>query len=79
MAKIVNCCVCGQRCEESSHGLGIFGLLFGFPMHWGSFCCEGCKRQWNGGGRIWFGKKWRQQTVITLIVIAVLVILAMAM
>ena len=51
--------MCGQRCEEKHSALGIIGLLFGFPMHWGSFCCEECKRQWNGSGRIWFGKKWR--------------------
>ena len=71
MSKIVNCSVCGQPCEEKRSTLGIFGLLFGFPMHIKSFCCDECKRKWNGGGRIWFGKKWLQQVIILLIIIAI--------
>ena len=78
-SKIVNCSMCGQPCEEKHAALGIIGLLFGFSMHWGSFCCEECKRQWNGGGRIWFGKKWKQQFIIALIIAVVIVVLVLAL
>ena len=71
MAKMTNCKTCGQRCEESSGGFGIFNLLFGFPFTWGaSFCCNNCKREW-AGGRIWFGKKWLTQSIIVAILAVV--------
>ena len=72
MSKLVNCAVCGQRCEKKT--VGLIAILFGFPMHMKSFCCDECKREWNGGGRIWFGKKWRQQFIIMLIVVAIIFI-----
>ena len=78
MGKLTNCKVCGQRCEDKQGGMfGIFCLLFGFPFSLGSFCCDACKRQWAGGGRIWFGKKWRQQFITLLIVLAIVLVVYM--
>ena len=72
MSKMTNCRVCGQRCEKNEGGAGWIGLLFGFPSI-PTVCCDECKQKWLGG-RAWFGRRWRQQVILMLVLIAILFI-----
>lgn len=74
MGKITKCKICARECEEH-RGWWPLCLLFGIPAHMGSFCSDECKQKWHGEGRIWFGRRWRNQTIGFLILCAMIAII----